>query len=205
MRHQRLTSEIGDQIAAYALGQLSSAEARAFELHLQAGCSICEEELRSVERTLSFLALSVPQSDPNPQLRERLLRQITGVSDVKDSPQVWKTWKTASARGQHLVRATQGSWEPVGLQGVLTKQLYVDPIHETVTMLVRMEPGATYPAHRHGGREQCFVLEGDLSYDIGLGAGDYLCAEVDTTHPISRTEHGCLLLIISSTHDDLLT
>ncbi|MDQ6705956.1 MAG: cupin domain-containing protein, partial [Acidobacteriota bacterium] len=153
---------------------------------------------------LSFLPLSVPQSDPSRQVREQLLRKITAASGLKDSPQVWKTWNTPSGRGDHLVRTTQGAWESVGLPGVLTKQLYVDSARESVTMLVRMEPGATYPAHRHGGREQCFVLEGDLSYDIQLHAGDFLCADADTIHPASRTEKGCLLLIISSTHDDLI-
>lgn len=155
--------------------------------------------------TISYLALSVPEAAPPPHLRQRILDQVTSVSDLeKNNPQVWKAWKNSEVEGPQVVRAYQGEWEPVGLKGVTAKRLYVDPLGDRATMLVRMEPGATYPAHRHRGHEQCFVVEGDLTQDVVLHAGDYVCAEGNTIHPVSRTEHGCLLLIISSTHDELI-
>jgi anti-sigma factor ChrR (cupin superfamily) len=103
------------------------------------------------------------------------------------------------------VPAGDTGWEPVSF-GVLAKQLYLDTVADSVTMLVRMAPGSTYPAHRHGGPEQCFVLEGDLRVgDIVLHAGDFQCAASDSVHEITRTDGGCLLLIVSSQHDELLT
>jgi anti-sigma factor ChrR (cupin superfamily) len=88
---------------------------------------------------------------------------------------------------------------------VFTKQLYVDPARDTVTMLVRMEPGSSYPPHRHGGPEECLVVEGDLRVgDVVLQAGDYQCAAGDSTHDVSTTVNGCILLIVSSQYDELL-
>lgn len=204
MPHTRLTTGIRDRIGDYALGLLNSRQARAFEKHLHEGCAVCETELRAVIETISCLALSVPEVAPRPQLRDRVLDQVKSVSDLVNNPQVWKAWKNSEVEGPQVVRAGQGEWESVGLKGVTAKRLYVDPLRDSATMLVRMEPGATYPAHRHGGHEQCFVVEGDLTQDVALHAGDYVCAEGNTIHPVSRTEHGCLLLIISSTRDELI-
>ncbi len=205
MPHTRLTTGIRDRIGDYALGLLDSRHARAFAKHLQEGCSICETELRAVIETVSYFALSVPEIAPPPQLRERVLDEVKSVSDLNIyNPQVWKNWKNSGVEGPHVVRADEAGWKSVGLKGVTAKQLYVNPLQDSATMLVRMEPGATYPAHRHGGPEQCYVVEGDLTQDVVLHAGDYVCAEANTIHPVSRTEHGCLLLIISSTHDDLI-
>lgn len=205
MAHGRVTARIRDHVAAYALGLLGPEEARAFKEHLREGGPVCEKELGITHETVSLLAFSVPQVTPKPEIRERLVRKLKSLSEPSRSPQVWKAWDSPEVKGVRLIRAGEGGWESTGLEGVMIKRLYVDPAQESVTMLIRMEPGATYPAHRHGGAEQCFVLEGDLSYDMSLRTGDYLCAEADTVHPVSRTEQGCLLLIISSTHDELIT
>jgi anti-sigma factor ChrR (cupin superfamily) len=73
-------------------------------------------------------------------------------------------------------------------------------------MLIRMEPGASYVPHRHGGPEQCYVVEGDLrDGDVVVRAGDFQCAPESTMHGAQTTEKGCLLLIVSSLRDELLT
>jgi anti-sigma factor ChrR (cupin superfamily) len=85
------------------------------------------------------------------------------------------------------------------------KRLFADTRRDSVTMLIRMAPGTEYPAHRHGGAEECLVLEGDIQVgDLSLRAGDYHCAQLDSVHDVTRTTGGCLLLIVSSQHDQLL-
>jgi anti-sigma factor ChrR (cupin superfamily) len=72
-------------------------------------------------------------------------------------------------------------------------------------MLIRMQPGSSYPAHRHGGPEQCLVLEGDVEVNgMTFHAGDYQCMLHGSVHNITRTTNGCVLLIVSSQHDELL-
>ena len=56
-----------------------------------------------------------------------------------------------------VTRATTGD------AGVAFKLLYTDRERGTFTTLVRMDAGASIPAHRHLGVEQCLVIDGDLA------------------------------------------
>jgi anti-sigma factor ChrR (cupin superfamily) len=103
------------------------------------------------------------------------------------------------------LRAGEGEWEPTAAPGVKARTLHVDPARRYVTMLIRMEPGASYPGHRHADIEECYVLEGDLR--VGgerLGAGDYQRADARSCHGVQSTEKGCLLLIVSSQEDEIV-
>jgi anti-sigma factor ChrR (cupin superfamily) len=81
--------------------------------------------------------------------------------------------------------------------GVTYKVLFVDKAAGLVTTLVRMEPGASIPAHRHSRAEQCLVLEGDLIHDDHVyGPGDFTWAEAGSIDPALQTKRGNLLLII---------
>jgi anti-sigma factor ChrR (cupin superfamily) len=202
--HEQVNDELREQAALYALGLLEPEEARLFAQHLAEGCAVCENEVRTFEAASSLIPLSLRERKPALQLRERLMERIRPAR--KEGPQVWKQWQAppAQAGPVHVVHAGEGGWQPV-TAGVTAKQLYVDAALDYVTMLVRMAPGSTYPAHRHGGPEQCFVLEGDLRVGpIVLHAGDYQCAPRDSIHEITSTEQGCLLLIVSSQNDELL-
>jgi anti-sigma-K factor RskA len=70
--------------AAYVLGALDLSERRAFEAHV-AGCPICEQEVRSLQRVADALARSVPQRTPQPEVRDRVLAAVTGRSSSKVS------------------------------------------------------------------------------------------------------------------------
>jgi anti-sigma factor ChrR (cupin superfamily) len=102
------------------------------------------------------------------------------------------------------VRQHEGQWKTVH-PGIHVKQLSADPERDSVTMLIRMDPGAGYLPHRHGGPEHCFVLEGELREgDLTIRAGDYQYAGEDSVHAVQWTENGCLLLITCSQSDELL-
>ena len=189
MRHERATDEIREQTALHALGLLEPDQARSFQDHAT-GCPVCESERRAFEAAAARLPLALPQSQPAPSLRERLLARIRAKPELP--------------AGLHVVRSEHGAWQSAGFPGVSVKQLYVDA-QENVTVLVRMEPGARYPGHRHVAAEQCLVLEGDLRIgDLVLHAGDFQRADAASEHQVSSTEQGCLLLVIASQHNELI-
>ncbi|MEE4190399.1 MAG: cupin domain-containing protein [Halieaceae bacterium] len=67
---------------------------------------------------------------------------------------------------------------------------------QTMSMLVRLDPGATFPAHSHPEDEETYVIEGETWFgDIRLRAGDYHLAPKGTEHGEVRTDTGCTLLI----------
>ena len=120
--------------------------------------------------------------------------------------QLWKQWQVQNpATDFFLQRAHEGEWETTAVPGVEVKKLYVDHQRDYVTMLVRMAAGSSYPSHRHGGFEECYVLQGDLHVgDTVMHAGDYQRAENQSVHVVQSTQTGCLLFIVSSQHDELL-
>jgi anti-sigma-K factor RskA len=70
--HER---DCGDDVAAYALGALSEAEAEAFRRHLET-CVVCRDELAVFEQVVNALPMSAPAYDPPPGLRRRVLRAV---------------------------------------------------------------------------------------------------------------------------------
>lgn len=99
-----------------------------------------------------------------------------------------------------LVRSSDLPWRPLaetGVSGVAVKVLRRDPAADRApTILLKFDPGASYPVHRHPGGEELFVLEGDL--DVGgrsLGPGDYLFTPPGGVHGV-RSRGGCVLLAV---------
>jgi anti-sigma factor ChrR (cupin superfamily) len=201
--HDQPNAEILEQAALYVLGVLGAEEARLFEQHLHE-CPACEAEVERTREALSGLSLEAAEAVPDPGVRAHLLEQVKAEQEAGSQTQVWKRWSMAPPDGVHVVRGDEQGWQTI-LDGLEVKQLFADPAAENVTMLVRMAPGSEYPAHRHGGHEQCFVLEGDVEVgEIKLRAGDYQCATTDSVHEVTRTREGCLLMIVSSTKDKLI-
>lgn len=67
---------------------------------------------------------------------------------------------------------------------------------ESMSMLVRLEPGATFPAHSHPADEETYVVAGETWFgDVHLTTGDYHLAPRGSVHGEVRTETGCTLLI----------
>ncbi len=184
----------------YVLGTLEAAERAELERHLARGCATCQAAVARARELLVHLGSAAEESELPPDLRARVLAVIAA-----DQTQVWKRWETSGAPPLLFVGAGEGAWETTGSPGVEVKRLFVDAPNDRVTMLVRMAPGTAYPRHRHAGAEECYVLRGDLHLPgLVLHAGDYQRAEAESIHGVQSTEHGCLLFIVSSLHDELL-
>jgi anti-sigma factor ChrR (cupin superfamily) len=188
-----------EQALFYSIGALDQAEKEAFERHLEEGCRSCLTELREFQAVAFGLALTAPAQAPSKDVRLRLL------SRANESRQVWKEWNAGPSSPLLTLRSDEGEWQATGFEGVSVRRLSVDNQRGTASMLVRMAAGSSYPRHRHGGAEECFVIQGDLHVaGMILHAGDYQRAASDSVHGVQSTENGCTLFIMSSLHDELL-
>ena len=197
-----------EQAAPYSLGELGAGEEEAFERHLKA-CAICQEQLVGIEGALEALALSAPEVEPPAHLWPRLEQRIQGQSRsprATGSPvpgEPWQLWAADPAGSSVLVNSDQGAWEATSIEGIQARKLFVDAENDRVTMLVRMRAGTAFPGHRHAGPEECYVLSGDLRFDEHvMRAGDYQFCPAGSSHSIQSTAEGCLLLLVSSQHDE---
>jgi hypothetical protein len=179
----RKTDEVAETAALYSVGQLPEDEARRFEQRLQSGCPYCIAELRGCQWAVEELVLVADPAAPAPGLEAKLLDRIgripqAGVQPVSNMPAI--------------VRQDEGDWVDSPQPGVKLRFL-----HRKRTMLVKMEPGSTYPSHVHALDEQCLVLEGSVQDGEGriARAGDYVFMAKGSTHPPFFTESGALFLI----------
>lgn len=213
--HDFLDDDLRDEAVAFVLDSLPLDEARRYRLHL-AGCDACRTEVDSLARAARELTLVAPEIEPAPAVWERVLERVR--SDVRTAPrgessdvdgaQIWKRWPEAAASRSdfHYLAAQSSEFEKTSIEGIEARRLFVDVENDRVTMLVRMAAGTAYPPHVHGGPEECLVLQGDLTVrgELAMKAGDFLRAEAGSEHTWQETEGGCLLLITSSLHDELV-
>lgn len=82
--------------------------------------------------------------------------------------------------------------------GVFWKLLWEDPDGRHKAILVRYEPGATIPRHRHLGDEQIFVLEGSVADDTGVcTVGNYARRPPGCVHAVTSSTGALVLAVIS--------
>ena len=202
MKNTTVDEDTCGSAALYALGALDGEEARAFEAHLGEGCEACGSELRGFESVVGSLGLAAHDAEPPIASRARLLERLAAGDSSESKDSGHDDAKPSEARslcgeGFLVVRAGEGQWLPTGDAGVSFKLLYTDRERGTFTTLVRMDAGASIPAHRHLGVEQCLVIEGDLrAGDVSMSAGDFNCSLPGSVHEEIATTGGALFLIV---------
>lgn len=99
-----------------------------------------------------------------------------------------------AAGGDYVtVRSDTGEWMDL-LPRVQVKVLHSDGRYNSI--LLRMEPGSSVPAHFHDDDEECVVLEGRVRIgDVGVSAGDYHLALSGSRHGELRSDTGALLFL----------
>lgn len=193
--------------ALYALSALSGPEMEAVERDHR-GHAAFWAEVRSLRDAAAGLAETGPRAKPKrdlwPAIRARVSAPPESASRAQPLKQPWKRWQADPAVASCVVNGDDGAFEPTDIEGIRVRRLFVDEPADRVTMLVRMDAGTSYPGHRHGGVEECFVLQGDLCVGAAteLHAGDYQRMDKDSDHAVQSTRAGCLLLITSSRHDE---
>ncbi len=163
-----------------------------------AACACCWQEYQALNPVTSALAawrgeVLAPSAPIWDRLMERIRKQVPEASTAPSSApapppaQVWPDpeWREVAA-------------------GIRCKLLSTDEAEDRVSMLVRLDPGISYPPHRHAGVEELYLLEGELWIDDRkLLPGDYNRAEPGTTDQRVWSATGCTCLLITSPSDEL--
>jgi anti-sigma factor ChrR (cupin superfamily) len=106
----------------------------------------------------------------------------------------------ARALGEVLPALVAGGWRGLRFEpfreGIAIARLYGAVDHGSSGAVLKYEPGASTPRHRHVGYETIVVLEGTQSDEAGTyRAGDLVVNFPGTIHRVA-TETGCVVLII---------
>jgi putative transcriptional regulator len=170
---------------ADAIGALDPDERRDLEVRLAALPLDVRAEVAHLYDASVEIAASALGEAPSPGVRDALLARIAAPSN-------------------HTITAAGGAWVETSLPGVRMKILAIDRSRDRVTMLLKGEPGARYPAHRHSGPEECYVISGSLNVEGQLlRAGDFHHAEGESDHAEVWTDEGVEVLLVASASDYL--
>lgn len=201
MRHTTNEDEVKELAALHALGALTPHEAHAFESHLIEGCEECEAEAQAFAEVVAQLGFEAIELEPPAGTREQLLQRLAAESQPQQPPSTLPS----NVPSQFLiVRANEGEWREVA-PGAFFKQLFADRQRETVTWMVKMEPGSRLPKHHHPGVEESIVLSGDCWVNGELfNPGDYRCALLGSVDEEVSTLGGTMLLLITPMNAGLM-
>lgn len=102
----------------------------------------------------------------------------------------------------YIVRKNQKEWQPlvekgVHYNGIWVKSLLFNETQErSTTILLKFEPGASYPYHNHPAGEEIFVLQGEAIIETQtLCEGDYLYTPPGFKHSV-HSKAGCTLFFV---------
>jgi anti-sigma factor ChrR (cupin superfamily) len=86
-------------------------------------------------------------------------------------------------------------WQPFR-PGVAIRRLFGDGTRGASAALLKYEPGASIPRHRHEGTEVIVVLRGSQTDEQGtITAGDLRVNQPHSTHDV-RSDKGCIVLVV---------
>ena len=181
---------VAELACAYAVQALPPSEVAATEAHI-ASCADCRRELESLHPVVDqFVSWPTDILRPTTSLQTRLAHRIaeeTGDSPVLPPARQW----------------SEPEWEQVA-PGIECKLLSTDGERYRVSMLVRVAPSASYPAHTHAGVEELHLLDGELWIDERkLFPGDYNYGAPGAGDERVWSETGCTCVLLTSTKDVL--
>jgi quercetin dioxygenase-like cupin family protein len=190
MSHSRNVCEQSELTCAYALQALPAGEIATAEAHI-ASCPDCQRELESLRLVVDrFVAWPTDVLRPTTSLRGRLARRLAEESEKQPMPPPARRW-------------SEPEWEQVA-PGIECKLLATDTERHRVSMLVRLAPGASYPAHTHAAVEELHLLDGELWIDERkLFPGDYNYGAPGADDERIWSETGCTCVLLTSTKDTL--
>lgn len=176
--------------ALHAAGALSPAEESEFLSKVLGGDAEYSRAFDEFASVRESLAQHVQPAQPPANLRSVLLQRVQADAATRPKDHAEDPERLV------IVRAPEVDWQESGVPGVQCRKLFADPATNRMTILFRMAPGTVFPDHEHGGVEECYVLDGDLSIaGTVLRRNDYIRVPAGARHGEPRTTGGALLLI----------
>jgi len=98
--------------------------------------------------------------------------------------------------GSTYVRPQDLEWSKTQFEKVWIKVLYEDKAKGESTVLIKLDPGAHLPFHKHPELEQAYVLEGSMyDHDGVCRAGEYVWRKAGSFHE-NRSDTGAVILAV---------
>ena len=179
-----------DRVFLFVLQVLSPNEMASVESQISS-CEDCRQEIETLRPIVrSFVGWPTDVLRPAESLWVRLAKRIASEGAIQ--PLV-----------PPLDAPAKPEWEEAA-PGIHVKILASNAENDSVSMLVRLDPGTDYPGHRHAGIEELHLLHGILKVDDRtLYPGDFIHSEAGSVDHRVWSETGCTCFLLTSTEDAL--
>jgi anti-sigma factor ChrR (cupin superfamily) len=128
---------------------------------------------------------------PHPDVKQRLMSRVS--ADAAPLP-----------HGFSFRLANDRQWLPHPVLGIRMAVLAENHEQGYVTLLLDVAPGTRFPAHHHGGAEECYVISGSLvACGRRIEAGDFHHADSGSDHGELWSDEGCRVLLVVAREDYL--
>jgi quercetin dioxygenase-like cupin family protein len=173
----------GMEAALLAAGALTAHEQEALRKRLKTDPRLAAE-VREWEDALAPLALLAPPEAAPEDLLARIEARLHAGG----------TFDALS----RVLREGQGKWITAS-PGMRVKLLHRMPEIRRQTVLLDIDPGASYPGHAHEQDEEIYIISGDLVIgSVVLGPGDFHVSPKGSRHPAATSRGGCRCIVALS-------
>lgn len=180
-----MTSDLRELLPLYALGVLDADEAQTVERALERDPALAAE-LVAYQDSAGELVAPV---EPSPDVKARLMASIGGGRFERFANAMAKLFDVTVDRAREYLGLIErpASWEgPV--PGIGLVHFDGGPAYAAADCgFIRLQPGVTFPVHKHRGEEVSLILTGKLRDHTGriLDAGDELVQDEGSEHHIT--------------------
>jgi putative transcriptional regulator len=197
-----ISEDWSDYLVLQVLGSLEQRDKILLDSALAESADL-QAELMDLQEAVAALVYAAPSVPLSADLKDRLFQQIAR-SDVLQKSDLYHLFSLSL---QRLIQQAEGlDWQPMpGSDTAATMAtLEIDRAHDQIAFYVQAGSAGKFPAHWHAAGEEVLVLQGDFVVDGQIyGPGERIYSRADTTHQ-PETLQGCLLLCLSSLHDETI-
>jgi hypothetical protein len=181
-----MMADIRELLPLYALGILEPDEIEAVESAIAQDPALATE-LSSYQRATEGMIAPV---QPTPSVKMRLMASIGHGKHESFASKMAALFDVAVDRARELLGLIErpASWEPQPVPGIKLVHFDGGPAYAAADCgYVRLEPGATFPMHKHRGEEVSLIISGsirDTSNGRVLAPGDEYVMADGTAHEL---------------------
>jgi hypothetical protein len=181
-----------DLAPLFSLGLLSAAEAQWVEQQALANPDLAAE-LAQYDLGVTAMAYGSELAPLSGQVKERLFDRL----NLAPAPPL-----LPALLSPLVVRSNAWQWLPHPHGNAQIAILHQDPVRRELVGLLQAPANLSYPAHRHSGPEEIYMLSGDLQMDgTTYYAGDYIRSAAGSDHGPATSAQGCMFFFRSSMDD----
>ncbi|MGM0556277.1 MAG: dimethylsulfonioproprionate lyase family protein [Myxococcota bacterium] len=196
-----MSQHIDEYIEPWLAGRLSAEQERELDQHTRQ-CERCTELYRQEAEAIADVARAMPSVEPDSGLKSSILGDLSPAGRFRRF--VGKTAELIDVSAERARQLLAGideatNWEDGPAPAVSLFHIDGGPkTAEAIVGFIKIEPGETFPEHKHHGKETVYVLQGGIRDSGGerFRPGDVCVMPEGTEHHLVAEQGPPLVYLV---------